>query len=193
MDKFKHGTMVWNDISCSHLYNYLHGNPEYLLYYCTWKHGLLELLLPIHNTLCAVYMYYTMNVYNYNNLSCYCQWADGADHKTIRTVVFLFLLHTIFHTNHNINFSYFRLHLSMHQWQVKKASPAHNGNCPRKINTGHNKGIWTPALTKKQLSLVGIANRCFPNQNIFKESKISESSFHFFSSECYVWPLELII
>lgn len=55
MDKFKHGTMVWNDISCSHLYNYLHGNPEYLLYYCTWKHGLLELLLPIHNTLCAVY------------------------------------------------------------------------------------------------------------------------------------------
>lgn len=62
MDKFKHGTMVWNDISCSHLYNYLHGNPEYLLYYCTWKHGLLELLLPIHNTLCAVYMYYTMNV-----------------------------------------------------------------------------------------------------------------------------------
>lgn len=79
MDKFKHGTMVWNDISCSHLYNYLHGNPEYLLYYCTWKHGLLELLLPIHNTLCAVYMYYTMNVYNYNNLSCYCQWADGAE------------------------------------------------------------------------------------------------------------------
>lgn len=56
MDKFKHGTMVWNDISCSHLYNYLHGNPEYLLYYCTWKHGLLELLLPIHNTLCAVYI-----------------------------------------------------------------------------------------------------------------------------------------
>lgn len=54
-----------------------------------------------------------------------------------------------------------------------------------------NKGIWTPALTKN--NSVGIANRCFPNQNIFKESKISESSFHFFSSECYVWPTELII
>lgn len=55
------------------------------------------------------------------------------------------------------------------------------------------RGFELQPLQKKQLSLVGIANRCFPNQNIFKKSKISESSFHFFSSECYVWPTELII
>lgn len=72
MDKFKYGIMVWNNIFCFYLYNYLYGNLEYLLYYCIWKYGLLELLFFIYNILCVVYMYYIMNVYNYNNFFCYC-------------------------------------------------------------------------------------------------------------------------
>lgn len=56
-----------------YIITYMETQSTYCIIVHAWKHGLLELLLPIHNTLCAVYMYYTMNVYNYNNLSCYCQ------------------------------------------------------------------------------------------------------------------------
>lgn len=40
------------------IYIYVHEDPEYILYYCPWKHGLLEFLLPIHNILCTVYVLY---------------------------------------------------------------------------------------------------------------------------------------
>lgn len=81
-------------------------------------------------------MYYTINVYNTTTFPV-TVWLG----RNYTSSGFPVPTTSIFHTNHNINFSYFRLHLSMHQQQVKKTSPAHNGSCPRKINTGHNKGI----------------------------------------------------
>lgn len=60
MDKFKHGTMVWNDISCSHLYNYLHGNPArvliVLLYMETW---LIRIVTSYsQHPMCCIYVLY---------------------------------------------------------------------------------------------------------------------------------------
>lgn len=60
-------------------------------------------------------MYYTINVYNTTTFPV-TVWLG----RNYTSSGFPVPTTSIFHTNHNINFSYFRLHLSMHQQQVKK-------------------------------------------------------------------------